>query len=247
MLGVYFNLESSNEKTGPIPVSTTSEETCPDACPLKDANVCYAKSGPLAYLWNTVSNATPGKITYNSRGYAFDILNWNQFCDKVEALPEETFWRHNQAGDLPGPRDRIDVPKVKKLVKANKGKKGFTYSHKPITGKYGDKNAEAIKFANENGFTVNLSADTLEEADQFINTKIGPVVVVLPHTVHGNQKITTPEGNVVVVCPATYRDDVSCKDCQLCAVKTRKTIVGFPAHGPAKKRVLITVNGKSAQ
>lgn len=36
-------------------------------------------------------------------------------------------------------------------------------------------------------------------------------------------------------CPATYRDDVTCATCGLCASTTRKVIVGFPAHGAAKR------------
>ena len=45
----YFTRQSRNKKTGPIPVSTSSAETCP-TCPLKGAG-CYAESGPLAILW----------------------------------------------------------------------------------------------------------------------------------------------------------------------------------------------------
>lgn len=48
--------------------------------------------------------------------------------------------------------------------------------------------------------------------------------------------IATPKGRKVVVCPATHRDDVSCKTCGLCAVRDRKVIVGFPAHGVHKSR-----------
>jgi len=46
----------------------------------------------------------------------------------------------------------------------------------------------------------------------------------------------TAKGIPVVVCPATYKDDVSCKDCMLCEKRDRKVIVGFPAHGTAKKK-----------
>ena len=49
---------------------------------------------------------------------------------KIAALPVNDLWRHNQAGDLPGDGELIDKPKLRQLIKANHGKRGFTYSHK---------------------------------------------------------------------------------------------------------------------
>ena len=84
------------------------------------------------------------------------------------------------------------------------------------------------------GFTVNLSANDLVDADELAATGAGPVVVVLPSSQTDNT--ATPAGRRVVVCPATQRDDVSCATCQLCA-RQRSTIVGFPAHG-TRRRVI---------
>ena len=42
---------------------------------------------------------------------------------------------------------------------------------------------------------------------------------------------TTPEGRHVSICPASVRDDVSCATCGVCAIVSRRTIIGFPAHG----------------
>lgn len=87
---VNFTEKSRNAKTGPIPVSTTSNETCPAACPLK-ASGCYAEAGPLGMLWRKLS----------AGGSAFG-LSWSEFCAKVAALPEGIMWRHNQAGESAG-------------------------------------------------------------------------------------------------------------------------------------------------
>jgi hypothetical protein len=65
------------------------------------------------------------------------VTTWSQFTAAVATLPEKTLWRHNQASDLPGQGDAIDRPKLDALVKANTRRRGFTYSHKPITGKHG--------------------------------------------------------------------------------------------------------------
>ena len=96
-------------------------------------------------------------------------------------------------------------------------------------------NREQIRSANENGFTINLSGNTLEHADKLAALNIGPVVCLLPQDISGNQTVTTPRGRKVVVCPATYRDDTTCKSCGLCQIRDRKVIVGFPAHGASKK------------
>jgi hypothetical protein len=171
---------------------------------------CYAASGPLALHWAAVSAGTRG-------------TDWGRFCQSIEALPDDQLWRHNQAGDLPRKGASIDPVKLGQLVAANRGKRGFTYSHHRDRASLG-----WIRHANEWGFTVNLSANDLRDADYLADTGAGPVVVVLPST--QSQNTVTPAGRRVVVCPATQRDDISCATCQLCQ-RQRDTIVGFPAHG----------------
>jgi hypothetical protein len=152
-------------------------------------------------------------------------------------LPAGTLWRHNQAGDLAGTGDTIDVAALASLVSANVGKRGFTYTHKPTDN---PNNRDAVAYANANGFTVNLSADTLTEADELASLGIGPVVVVV--TRDAPEKLATPQGRRVVVCPAQTRDDVTCQSCQLCARASRDVIVGFRAHGAgARKAEAVTV------
>ena len=211
---VHFTLKSANVKTGPIPVSTTEQASCPDDCTMKKE--CYAKSGPLALHWAAVSNGTRG-------------TDWATFTDAVASMPDGQLWRHNQAGDLPVAGGTVDAVKLGQLVAANAGRRGFTYSH------HRDADSIAwIRHANAWGFTVNLSANDLADADALAEHNAGPVVVVLPSTTTANT--TTPAGRAVVICPATQRDDVSCATCQLCQ-RQRSAIVGFPAHG-TKKRVI---------
>lgn len=216
---VHLTPVSRNVKTGPIPVSTTSAITCPPACPFNNGNGCYAASGPLAIHWRKVTNGDRGDT-------------WETFLDKIAALPKGQLWRHNAAGDLAGEGDSLDIPALESLVKANRGKRGFTYTHKPLTNQA---ERDAIQSANVNGFTVNLSGNTLDHADTLADMAIAPVTVVLPHD--ATENVTTPKGRKVVVCPATIRDDVSCATCGLCAIVKRDCIVGFPAHGIQKRKV----------
>jgi len=211
---VHLTLKSANAKTGPIPVSTTERDSCPTDCAMRAG--CYAASGPLALHWAAVSAGTRG-------------TSWGQFVQSIAALPDGQLWRHNQAGDLPQVGGTIDAVKLGQLVAANQGRRGFTYTH------HRDRASLAwVKHANDWGFTVNLSANDLHDADALAETGAGPVVVVLPST--QTQNTETPAGRKVVVCPATQRDDVSCATCQLCQ-RQRSTIVGFPAHG-TRKRVI---------
>ena len=212
---VHLTLKSANAKTGPIPVSTTTKASCPPDCAMRDA--CYAASGPLALHWS--------KVTAGARG-----TDWPTFTAQIAALPDGQLWRHNQAGDLPvTPAGTVDPVKLGQLVHANTGKRGFTYSHHRDAP-----SIDWIRHANTWGFTVNLSANDLQDADTLADHHAGPVVVVLPSTQTTNTR--TPAGRPVVVCPATQRDNVSCDTCQLCA-RQRDVIVGFPGHG-TRKRVI---------
>lgn len=158
-------------------------------------------------------------------------ISWNAFMISIRGLDEGTLWRYGVAGDLPGKRNRINGSKLKELVEANTGRKGFCFSHKPMT----EANRRHVTFANQNGFTVNLSADTLEEADQKKGLGIAPVVLAVPEDPKLWPK-ATPAGNRVVICPAVTHS-TTCKDCKLCANKDRKVIIGFPAHGTGKRMV----------
>jgi hypothetical protein len=212
---VHITMKSANAKTGPIPVSTSSADTCPGSCPFKKQG-CYADSGPLALHW--------AKVTAGDRG-----MPWSEFCDVIAALPADQLWRMNQAGDLPGIGESVDPVALGQLVAANAGRRGFTYTHK-----HSKDALHWVRHANDRGFTVNLSANDLQHADQLADTQAGPVVVVLP--IDAPQQTITPAGRKVITCPATYREDVSCATCQLCQ-RQRDTIIGFPAHGTGKAKV----------
>lgn len=221
-MNVALTPVSRNTKTGPIATSTTSAESCPDSCPFNNGGGCYASIGPQAMWWRKVTNGTYG-------------TNWNKFCDLLKTLPRGTMFRHNVSGDLPGKNEEIDGGLLSQLVKAVSGRLlAFTYTHK-----YGsEKNLELIREANKNGFTINLSANSMAQADELLAKKAGPVVCVLPDTVNPEQtrSLLTPNGNKVVVCPSQYMANVTCQTCKLCT-KQRNVVVGFIAHGVMHKTV----------
>lgn len=224
---VALTLKSANVKTGPIPVSITGADSCPPSCPFSGGG-CYAKGGPLAIHWRKVSQWDRG-------------MPWADFCESISTLPDGQLWRHNAAGDLIGAGESIDPVALGQLVAANQGKRGFTYTHKT---NHAD-NFKWIKAANTWGFTVNMSANSLDHADQLADIGAGPVVTVLP--IDAPPKQLTPKGRTVITCPATYKEDISCATCKLCAVSDRSTIIGFPAHGNAKAKVQTVFFAKVVQ
>jgi len=215
-LRVSFARRSGNTKTGPIPVSMTSQATCPPSCAFYGAG-CYAENHWLGKSWEK----TPEKG-----------LTWEAFCRKVEALPEGQLWRHNQAGDLPGAGERIDTKALVRLVEANSGRRGFTYTHKKSR-----EAISAVRYANEHGFTVNVSCDSIEEVDRWRADCPSLPLVVTIGTDETRATFQTPAGHRVTVCPAQTREDVTCESCKLCSVATRRTIVAFKAHGQNKRKV----------
>jgi hypothetical protein len=212
---VRLTLEG-NRKTGPIPTSMTDMASCPTSCGLRDL-VCYAEHGHTALQWRRVPNLG---------------MSWPAFCEQIAALPEGTLWRHNVAGDLPGVGDELDIDALADLVEANRGRRAFTFTHKPLRHAH---EREAVRGANDAGFTINLSADTVEEADGLVELGIGPVALFLADGAP-THRFTTPAGHTVIVClneTDKTKRPLTCADCKLCS-KQRKSIVAFPKHGPAQ-------------
>jgi len=212
-----FTRTTANSKTGPIPVTVTSSDSCPSACPLKGAG-CYAELGMVGMQWRKVDK---GQHTGT----------FSAMVDEISRLPKGQLWRHNVAGDLPHHAEIIDAKALQMLTKANRKAKakGFTYTHHDVTK---PANREAIAAANAGGFTVNLSANNLDHADELAELNIGPVVTIIPEGLP--RSIKTPAGRHVITCPATYNDAIQCINCEICQKVDRKAIVGFPVHGARK-------------
>ena len=214
-----FTKISSNAKTGPIPTTTSDRATCPTGCPFYNKG-CYAKSGPQNIHWRKVSSG--------ERGH-----EWSAFLSLVRKLQRGQLWRHNVSGDLPHDGNGIiDGDKVVDLTVANKGRKGYTYTHHQLN----DTNLGIIKYANAAGFTVNVSTESVEVADKVMTEHAIPAVAVVPSD-RTERFYRTESGRQVITCPATIHKDVTCATCGLCQQSDRQFVIAFPAHGNAKKTV----------
>ena len=205
---------TGNTKLGKMPVTRSPKSNCPDTCSLK-GNGCYAEQFRLGIAWKKDLE----------KGFMF-----NDLIKAIRKLPKLTLWRHNEAGDLTQENGNIIESDLQDIIKANKDKRGFTYTHH-VPNKH---NAELIKKANQEGFTINLSAETLSQADEYFSMNVAPVVTLLPIVA---DKVTyTPNGVRVVKCPATYNDSINCLQCAICQKPSRNYIIGFPAHGTSRKK-----------
>lgn len=220
-LRVLWIPRSGDRKLGGIPACYVSGSTCPDACSLKGAG-CYAEQSYQRAHWRRASQLGDP---------------WGEFLERVRALKPGTLWRYAVAGDLPGAGDALDRFELSTLVEANAGKRGFTFTHKPVAEFF---DLALVRDANARGFTINLSADGIEDADRRLALGVGPVAAVVPSDTP--RKFTTPGGARGVVCPAELRPGaVTCASCGLCAKAGRSVVVGFRAHGNHARRVSLRV------
>lgn len=211
---------SSNGKTGPIAVSTTSRASCAPGCPLAGDEGCYADAGMHTRdHWN--------KVTDGSRG-----VPPQQFIDQVRALRPgwRHMLRHNVAGDLWHDDGNIIWVYGKALAEASAHlKAAWTYTHHKLSAA----NQLIIHLMNKAGMTVNCSTESRDEAARITTELALPAVCVVPpdappHFRHG--------GVLFRQCPATFEGSpTTCADCgngrPLCSIAVRDFVITFPTHG----------------
>lgn len=210
MSGFIFVPRSGDEKTGPVAASYCPEDTCADRCPFKGRG-CYADNFRVRATWDRCE--TP------------EALSLVELTRKLEDLPTGRSYRHGIAGDLPGHGDTIDY-RAWDRIQGAAGHLGpsWAYSHKPLA---------ALRRLRPGPITVNVSADTPEQADDAIASGL-PACLVVPEDAGPS---VTPGGNRWIICPAQTRDDVTCATCLLCARPQRTVIVAFRAHGQGKRKL----------
>jgi len=220
-LSFHLSAKSSNAKTGPMAVSTSSKLTCSPSCPFLPSNGggCYAQSGPLNLHWL--------KVTSGERG-----TNFATFLESLRRLPDGSAFRHNQGGDLVHNAGKISETFIRKMVAAVRHLRAYTYTHHSLLL---GSNLSLLKYANRNGFTINVSCESERQVDDTIAAGLPAVVVV--DSEESRTTWHTAGGNVVIVCPAQRIEDKTCAGCMLCYKRGRKVAIGFLAHGNAKRKV----------
>jgi hypothetical protein len=146
----FVTQRTANEITGPIMVTTSPRSTCPTACAFRKgghgplAGLCYAEHGALGgYVWGALDRADPGDTVLQG----IRIYDFAELLYAVRSLPAGSLWRHNIAGDLLShDKANIDRAALRALTEANKGRRGFTFTHYDVLTNL--TNRGAIKEAN---------------------------------------------------------------------------------------------------
>lgn len=220
-----LTVRSSNDKTGPIAVSTTARPSCPPTCPLAGDGGCYADAGFRTRLhWDAVTAGTRG-------------LPEADFITAVSRLKPGRRFRHNVAGDLWHEAGRIRADLLRRLADAARHLTGWCYTHHLPTAA----NLAAIRSAIRRGFTVNLSTESRREAARLAR-KGYPVVCVVPEDA---PPVFSHYGIKFRQCPATFDGSpTQCSTCgggtPLCARADRDFVITFPAHGPRSARAAVS-------
>ena len=216
-MNTALTIKSSNDKTGPIAVSTTARTSCPTTCPLAGEGGCYAEAGYYTRMhWDAVTAGTRG-------------LSVLEFISAVAKLRPGSKFRHNVAGDLWHDGGRIRANSLRKLADATGNlKAAWTYTHHQRTRA----NLAAIRSAIRRGFTVNLSTEVRSEAAKFAKRGL-PVVCIVPE---GSPAKFEHNGVTFRQCPATFDGSpTQCENCgggiPLCARADRNFVITFPVHG----------------
>lgn len=211
-----LTLESSNDKTGKIAVSTTARPSCAPGCPFLGADGCYADAGYYTRLhWDAV--------TAGERGLPED-----EFIAAVSRIKPGKWFRHNVAGDLWHDAGRINARLVRRLADASRHLVAWTYTHHLRTAA----NLATIRSALRRGFVINLSTEVRSEAARFAKRGL-PVVCVVPQ---GTPAHFVEAGVKFRQCPATFDGSpTQCASCgggrPLCSRGDRDFVITFPTHG----------------
>lgn len=230
MFNYSFVAVSSNSKTGPIAVTSTSSESCPTSCPfvkikLIDSikftfNGCYADYSYTGLQWR--------KLDVTG-------LDYSQLLANIRHLDKFAKLRLNIMGDLAHKDQTILVELFEQLVDVivKRQLQTILYSHHDLSI---ESNLIAFQKAFDRGLHVNASCESIEQARSAIDNGIN-AVIVLP--VDSIQKTIKAGDMRIVRCPAEYNDRITCSNCMLCA-KDRtasRVVIGFTAHGTAKNKV----------
>ena len=209
---IWFVPQSGNTKTGVMSVTYTTDNTCPDRCPFKN-NGCYAKNFPCCLQWKKAAQkgVTPEKLP--------EVVKNSAHTEVI---------RHNVAGDIAKNNSNyIDADLVNNLIKAYKNLKAFTYTHCSIV----KKNIDIVLKAMQAGFIINFSTENVKDLKKAMQA--GCNAVIACNSMKNN--IVVKDGIKIVKCPATYKDNIHCVNCGLCA-KKRDFAIAFPVHGNGKNK-----------
>lgn len=228
--------QSGNSKTGPIPVTSRPQSTCPTTCLFYD-NGCYGENrgaNPKTLFQLADEGSKP--LSANTIIAMLAQRGSPKRFKGRELRRVLPILRDREVGDILAPDGSIDRSWLVNVTYAcaKVGLTPFGYTHVPF----------ATRTDIPVGYVMNTSCETPE--DIYSSWERG-----LPATVVGDRDVLAslmPEARFVS-CPAEDRP-VTCAECGLCAKPSRMTeprkapVIVFKPHGRAAKKVWAAVAGR---
>lgn len=222
---VHLVADSGTSKTGRMPVTYRTSDSCPTTCPFLPKSL-----GGNGGCYGT------GRIFGIAAKYVA-TLSVDAALAKLKRMPKGSrFMRDRVVGDLVTPAGEFDMPYVKVIahVANTAGLKVYGYTHAwPIM------TAADVADVAESGYVLNASCETESDVKRAVSLGM-PTVLAGDSWIDGEMI----GGRRIVTCPAQTRDDVNCASCGLCAKPDRACTVRFLLHGP-KNQAAASIAGKA--
>lgn len=246
----HLSAKSRNKATGLMPVVSGNRSTCPLYCPMlvphpETGEVgCYKEFGKQKVLIDHLDGMTDN----SPRSWdGLAPVSVDDLCTRIEALRDAKYRpervgsarkaRFGGAGDLPHRGGRILRGAIRQLGRAfrrsNHVWELFTHHDISING-----NVEALLELQNFGVAVNVSCQTLDEADRAVRE--GLDAALLRRDGWG-AKVKTPDGTPVVQCRKQTVKGSTCLDCGWCWRIRRRFIPSFEPHGAGADTVRYVV------
>jgi len=212
-----FVANSHNKKTGAMPVTSTSSNSCPLTCGLY--NDCYGKSSYTRIQWDKL----------DKKG-----IDFNQLINLINSLRKNSPIRFNVVGDLVNNDGIVDSTKLIKLANTvkNRALDMIIYTHLELCYL----NVKAFQLAFSKGLNINISCETIEKAKKALNYGLNSVIVLPMGSIN---KVLKIDDLIIVRCPNEYNSKIQCVNCMLCSKDRikKRVVVAFTAHSTTKKRL----------
>jgi hypothetical protein len=219
-----FTSHSHNKKLGNIAAISTSSNSCPNDCALK--NECYAKYSFTGIHW---------------RNLDLKGLDYHQLTSLIDAMKKRSKMRFNVMGDFAHNNGIIDAVKLLKLANIVKNRmiETILYTHHTIDNVL---NVKVLQLAFDKGLHINVSCEDTTKAKRALDYGLNAVIVLPTGSIY---KVIKQDNLTIVRCPAEYKKGFTCSDCMLCSQNRvdRKLIIAFTSHGSSKKSLSEKLKG----
>lgn len=223
---MFLTLDSRNSKIGPSAATYAPiEQTCPSSCSLKD-NGCYAQSGRVA-----LHNRHLEQSCLDLSGNTVAVLEADEIRDAAAKLTRS---RQSRPLRLHASGDAATSFAARTLSAAASRWPGpvWTYTHA----------WRDVAREDWRDVSVLASCETSTDAKLALAAGYAPALVVQEHPADG--RAYELDGMKIIPCPEQTRG-IPCVECGLClddtALKARRAVVAFAAHGGGRKRVLTVI------